>query len=124
MVPPKWQPKPHVCSTIFIHLSLFHFVPFFIPLFVFVPYFTSNQDSLVAIATRVRDGRQKNRGSSVLLNVNTGFGAIPIQWVPGNVYAGVKREGREVDHSPPFSAEVKNSGAVSSFPLTYSWRGA
>jgi hypothetical protein len=31
----------------------------------------------------------------------------PIQWVPGALSLGVKRQGREADHSPPSSAEVK-----------------
>jgi hypothetical protein len=31
----------------------------------------------------------------------------PIKWVPGAVSPGVKRPGREVDHSLPSSAEVK-----------------
>jgi hypothetical protein len=31
----------------------------------------------------------------------------PIQWVPGALPPGLKRPGREVDHSPPTSAEVK-----------------
>jgi hypothetical protein len=31
----------------------------------------------------------------------------PIQWVPGAPSLGVKRPGREVDHSPPSSVEVK-----------------
>jgi len=31
----------------------------------------------------------------------------PIQWVPGSVSLGVKRPGREADHSPPSSAEIK-----------------
>jgi hypothetical protein len=31
----------------------------------------------------------------------------PIQWVPGALSMGVKRQGREADHSPPSSAEVK-----------------
>jgi hypothetical protein len=36
----------------------------------------------------------------------------PIQWVPGDLSLRVKRSGRETDHSPPSSAEVKK------------WRGA
>jgi len=32
---------------------------------------------------------------------------IPIQWVPRALYLEVKRPGREADHSPPSSAEVK-----------------
>jgi hypothetical protein len=31
----------------------------------------------------------------------------PIQWVPGTLSLEVKRPGREADHSPPSSAEVK-----------------
>jgi hypothetical protein len=31
----------------------------------------------------------------------------PIQWVPGAISLGVKRPGREADHSPPSSAVVK-----------------
>jgi hypothetical protein len=32
---------------------------------------------------------------------------IPIQWVAGALSLGVKRPGREADHLPPSSAEVK-----------------
>jgi hypothetical protein len=33
----------------------------------------------------------------------------PVQWVPGVLSPGVKaRPGRDADHSPPSSAEVKN----------------
>jgi hypothetical protein len=31
----------------------------------------------------------------------------PIQWVPGAISPGIKRPGREADHSPLTSAEVK-----------------
>jgi hypothetical protein len=31
----------------------------------------------------------------------------PIQWVPGALSLGVKRPGREANHSPPSDAEVK-----------------
>jgi hypothetical protein len=31
----------------------------------------------------------------------------PMQWVPGTLSLGVKLLGREADHSPPYSAEVK-----------------
>jgi hypothetical protein len=33
----------------------------------------------------------------------------PIQWVPGALSPGMKRPGREADHSPPTSAEVKKT---------------
>jgi hypothetical protein len=31
----------------------------------------------------------------------------PIQWVPGALSLELKRPGREADHSPPSSAEIK-----------------
>jgi hypothetical protein len=49
----------------------------------------------------------------------------PIQWVPGALSWGVKRPGREADHSPPSSAEAKEWVELylhsSNMP---SWRGA
>jgi len=44
----------------------------------------------------------------------------PIQWVPRLLSAGVKWLGREVDHSPLSSAEVKNAWSY----IRYSLRGA
>jgi hypothetical protein len=38
----------------------------------------------------------------------------PIQWVPGTLSLGIKRPGREADHSPPSSAEVKNAWSYTS----------
>jgi hypothetical protein len=40
----------------------------------------------------------------------------PIQWVPGALSLGVKRQGRESDHSPPSSADVKNVWSYTSTP--------
>jgi hypothetical protein len=40
----------------------------------------------------------------------------PIQWVPGALFLGVKRPGREADHSLPSSAEVKNAWNYTSIP--------
>jgi hypothetical protein len=37
----------------------------------------------------------------------------PIRWVPG-----VKRPGRVADHSPPSSAEVKNTWSYTSTPVS------
>jgi hypothetical protein len=41
---------------------------------------------------------------------------LPIQWVPGALSLGVKRLGREADHSLPSSAEVKNAWSCTSAP--------
>jgi hypothetical protein len=40
----------------------------------------------------------------------------PIQSVPGAISPGVRRKGREADHSPPTSVEVKNGGTIPSLP--------
>jgi hypothetical protein len=42
----------------------------------------------------------------------------PIQWVPVALSLRVKRQGRETDHSPPSSTEVKNVWSyTSTFPI-------
>jgi hypothetical protein len=50
--------------------------------------------------------------------VHTGSGAFqpPIQWVPRALSMGVKLPGREADHSPSSSAEVKNAWICASIP--------
>jgi hypothetical protein len=40
----------------------------------------------------------------------------PIQWVPSTLSSGVKRPGREADHSPPASVEVKKTWLYTSTP--------
>jgi hypothetical protein len=40
----------------------------------------------------------------------------PIQWVPGSLSPVVKRQGREADHSPATSAEVKKIWIYTSTP--------
>jgi hypothetical protein len=40
----------------------------------------------------------------------------PIQWIPEALSPGVKRPGREADHSPPSSAEFKNAWSYNSTP--------
>jgi hypothetical protein len=41
----------------------------------------------------------------------------PIQGVSGPVSLGAKWPGREADHSPPPSFEVKNRGAIPPLPI-------
>jgi hypothetical protein len=49
----------------------------------------------------------------------------PIQWVPWALSLGVKRPGREADHSPPSSAEIKECVELYIHsPNTLSCRGA
>jgi hypothetical protein len=44
-----------------------------------------------------------------------------VQWVLGALSPGLRRPGREVDHSPPTSAEVKKMWIYTSTPHTPSW---
>jgi hypothetical protein len=49
----------------------------------------------------------------------------PIQWVSGALSLGVKRPGREADHSSPSSAQVKECVEIYLHSFnTPSWRGA
>jgi hypothetical protein len=41
---------------------------------------------------------------------------LPIQWVSGALSLGVKRPGREADHSPPYSTKIKNAWSYTSTP--------
>jgi hypothetical protein len=52
-------------------------------------------------------GRVKNFLFSKSSGLALGSTQPPIQWVPGALSPGVKRPGREADHSPPTSAQVK-----------------
>jgi hypothetical protein len=40
----------------------------------------------------------------------------PIQWLPGALFSGVKREEREADHSPPTCAKIKATWTYKSTP--------
>jgi hypothetical protein len=53
---------------------------------------------------------------SSFLRTALGFTQPPIQCVPGALSLGVKRPGREADHSPPSSAKVKNAWSYTSTP--------
>jgi hypothetical protein len=60
----------------------------------------------------------EGRDYSLLHSVQTGSGA---ESVPEALSPGVKRQGREADHSPPSRAEVKNGGAVPPLSHMSSW---
>jgi hypothetical protein len=73
-------------------------------------------------------GLNSRRGLGILLFTTASRTALgpthpPIQWVPGALSLGVKRPGREPDHSLP-SAEVKECVELYLHsPKTSSWRG-
>jgi hypothetical protein len=47
-----------------------------------------------------------------------------IKYMPGDLPSRIKRLGRDIHHSHPPSAEVKNGGDILPFPDTSSWQGA
>jgi hypothetical protein len=79
------------------------------------------RDSSVSIATGYEmddqgggsssPGRVKNFHFSISSRQALGSTQPPIKWVPG-----VKRQGREADHSPPTSAEVTKVWIYTSSP--------
>jgi hypothetical protein len=82
------------------------------------------RDGSVGMPTSYRlEGRGSipGNGSDILFSAVSrpalGLTQPLIQSVPGATSPGIKRPGREADHSPPYSAEVKNGGAIP--PLTH-----
>jgi hypothetical protein len=76
-----------------------------------------------------RSGFDSRQGEEIFLFSTASRPALgptqpPIQWVPGGLSVGVKRLGREADHSHPSSAEVKNGGAIPPLLHVSSWRSA
>jgi hypothetical protein len=66
-------------------------------------------------------GFESRQGLGIFLFTNAlrpalGITQPPIQRVPGDLSLEVKRLGREADHSPPFSAEIKNAWRYTSTP--------
>jgi hypothetical protein len=56
---------------------------------------------------------------SLLYVVQTGSGVHPTSYpmdTGGYLYSGIKRPGREADHSPPTSAEIKKTSIYTSIP--------
>jgi hypothetical protein len=75
----------------------------------------------VGIATGIIPGSARLFPSLQLSDWLWGFTQPPVQWARGVLFPGVKRQGREADHLPPSSAEVKNGGAVPPLPHMPSW---
>jgi hypothetical protein len=75
-------------------------------------------------------GFDSRRGLGIFLFATASKTALgptqpPIQWVPGALSLGVKRSGREADHSPSPSVEVKELVELYFHsPNTPSWRDA
>jgi hypothetical protein len=75
--------------------------------------------STVGIGTGygLNDPSVKNFHFSISSRPALGSTQPPIQWVPGALSPGARRQGREADQSPPTSAEVKKPWIyTSTFP--------
>jgi hypothetical protein len=66
------------------------------------------------------------KGFSLLHSMQTNSGAFPAAYSmsTGRTFPGDKAQGREADHSPPSSVEVKNGGAIPPFPHMSLWHSA
>jgi hypothetical protein len=93
-----------------------------------------SRDSVVSIATIYglddrRVGVRVLAGSRIFSSQNRpgrlwGPPNLLFNGYGGALSSGVKRPGREIDHSPPTSAEVKKMWISTSTPHTPSWRSA
>jgi hypothetical protein len=89
-------------------------------------YICRSRDSSVGIATAYKlddrgvgvpsPGKVKKFLFSTSSRPALGPTQPPIQWVPGDLSPGVKREGREADHSPPTSADFNKMWIYTSTP--------
>jgi hypothetical protein len=96
-----------------------------------VGYYKRSRDSSVGTTTGYwLDGLDSRHRKSFLFSTASGpdLGPIqpPVQWILGaGVFPrGVKRPGRETDHSPPSSAEVKKGGTIRPIIHMSSWHSA
>jgi hypothetical protein len=61
-------------------------------------------------------GRGKNFFLLHVVQTVSGCARPPIQWAPGDFSSGLKRLGREADHSSPPSDKVKKTWIYTSTP--------
>jgi len=104
---------------------------------VMVTFNFYREDNVTFVVCYRRTGELDDRGSgvrfparsgnfSLLHRVHTGSGAQPASYSfgTGGCFPGGRRPGREADHSPSSSTEVKNAWRYTSTPSTSSRRGA
>jgi hypothetical protein len=81
-----------------------------------VLYFKRNSDGLRSAQTGFDSRQCKTFLFSTSFRSALGPTQRPIQWVPQTLLPGIKRSGREADHSPPTSAEVKKMWLYTTTP--------
>jgi hypothetical protein len=77
--------------------------------------------SIIILITSIKICLDSRHGRDFLHNAQTGCGAQPASYPVGigAISPGVKRPRREVEHSLPFSTEVKNGGAIPPLPHVF-----
>jgi hypothetical protein len=102
-----------ICHYIFVVLLSFHYFlpPSFLSCFLYL-----------LLSINLCPGKVKNVLFSTSSRPALRSTQPPIQWVPGDVSSGIKRPGREADHSPPASAEVKKMW-INTSTLPYAYMG-
>jgi hypothetical protein len=113
----KWQREMLLASSHRSSKALFtsqytQFPTSFVALPLFLP---GGLYVAVGIATGFGRGSSPGRRKGFLLSTSIPV-PRPTQWIPGSLSFGVKRPGREVDHSPLTSAEVKKTWIYISTP--------
>jgi hypothetical protein len=86
----------------------------------------SSRGSSVSIVTRLRAGRagfDSWQGQlrdvfnfAIASRPDLGPTQRPNEWIQAALSLGIKRPGRQADHSPPSSAEIKNAWSYTSVP--------
>jgi len=90
--------------------------------------YSISRGSSVSIVTRLRPGPSGIRflamseDSSFLQSTHASSGAqLASCTITGIIFSGVKQTGREVDHTTPSGAEVKNKWSHTSSPPVWVW---
>jgi hypothetical protein len=113
----------YICNGVY---TCFMWQTFSRNILITVYYCVASRDSSASAATGYEpSGRNsipesgKTFRSSTVSRPTLGATQHHIQWVPARPFLSVKRQGREADHSPPSSAEVKNLGLYSHSPIYF-----
>jgi hypothetical protein len=108
------------CFDIYYHTIIQNIISFKAQWFFYVPsaYHTTSRYSDGLRAGRPGFDSRQRQNVSLLYSVQAGSGAHPASYPMGigAISPGVKRQGREADHSPPSNVVVRNCGAITPLP--------
>jgi hypothetical protein len=115
-------PLRHVCYCMSYRTWQFECTRIFVPLKILVlAYQRSRYSDWLRAGRQVGQSSCPDRVKNFLFSTPSRPALVPtqpVQWVPGALSPGVKRQGREADHSLANSAEVKKTWIYTSTPHT------